>query len=217
MALKDTDYLRQLQALLPPGPAWPKDDDAALTRLLDALAAELARVDGRANGLLEEADPRTTAEFLEDWERVAGLPSPCVAAMDRPQSQGERVASLVGKLTSLGGQSIAYFVGLAASLGYRITISEYMPFRVGRGRCGDALCGEEWQFVWAVNAGATTVTPFLVGRSAAGDPLAAWGNARLLCEFERLKPAHTTIIFRFDSVSVMDSRGDIFIIDEGTL
>lgn len=48
MVLTETDYLRQLQALLPPGPAWPKDDDATLTRMLAALAAELSRVDGRA-------------------------------------------------------------------------------------------------------------------------------------------------------------------------
>jgi uncharacterized protein YmfQ (DUF2313 family) len=79
MALTDTDYLRQLQALLPPGPAWPKNDDATLTRLFGALASELARVDGRAWQLLEEADPRTTAELFLDWERVAGLPDACAA------------------------------------------------------------------------------------------------------------------------------------------
>lgn len=77
MALTDTDYLRQLQSLLPPGPAWPKDDGATLTRLFGALSSELARVDGRAWQLVEEADPRTTGELLADWERSAGLPDIC--------------------------------------------------------------------------------------------------------------------------------------------
>ena len=80
MVLTENDYLRQMQSLLPYGPAWPKDDGALITRLLGGLAAELARVDGRAWQLVEEADPRTVAELFADWERVAGLPDACAIA-----------------------------------------------------------------------------------------------------------------------------------------
>jgi len=107
MGVIATDYLAQLQALLPPGPAWPKGADASLTKMLTGLAQELARVDDRALQLVEEVDPRTTAELFIDWERVAGLPDACVTAFAGDQTTAQRRASLVGRLATLGGQSAA--------------------------------------------------------------------------------------------------------------
>src|SRR3546814_16731414 len=95
-------YLAQLQTLLPPGDAWPRDPDAVLTRMLDAFAAALAQVDGRAGDLITEADPRSTDELLEDWERVTGLPDPC--AGDEQTAEGRR-GRVVKKLPNRGGQS----------------------------------------------------------------------------------------------------------------
>lgn len=103
MGLTSTDYLAQLQALLPPGPAWSKDEDAPLTRLLTGLAQELARVDGRALQLAKEADPRTVAELFADWERVAGLPDDCAIAFGGDQTVAQRRAALLGRLAALGG------------------------------------------------------------------------------------------------------------------
>lgn len=196
MALTDTDYLRQLQALLPPGPAWPKDDEAWVTRFLGALAAELARVDGRAWQLVEEADPRTTAELFSDWETVAGLPDTCVALSGQVQSLAQRRAALVARLVMLGGASRAYFIALAASLGYVITITEFRSFRAGQSRAGDPV-STNWQFAWQVNAPLNTVTPFRAGNAVAGDAINAWGNKLLECVLSRFKPAHTTVIFAY--------------------
>lgn len=195
MVLTETDYLRQLQALLPPGPAWPKDDDATLTRLLAALAAELSRVDGRAQQLVEEADPRTVAELFADWERVAGLPDACAQAFGGDQTMAQRCAALVGRLTTLGGQSPAYFVGLAASLGYAITITEFRAHCVN----DDVECplyDTAWNFAWQVNAALNTVTDITVDNTVE-DPIAAWGNALLECVIKRLKPAQTTVLFSY--------------------
>lgn len=196
MVLTETDYLRQLQALLPSGPAWPKDDDATLTRVLGALAAELARVDGRAQRLVEEADPRTTSELLADWERIAGLPDPCVVAAGQAQSVAQRRAALIARLTMLGSQSKAYFIALAASLGYTITITEFHPFRAGQSRSGDPVA-TNWQFAWQVNAPLNTVVPFRSGNAVAGDPINAWGNKALECVLTRFKPAHTAVLFSY--------------------
>ncbi len=195
MVLTETDYLRQLQALLPPGPAWPKDDDATLTRLLGALAAELARVDGRAQQLVEEADPRTVAELFADWERVAGLPDACAQAFGGDQTMVQRRAALVGRLTTLGGQSPAYFIGLAATLGYAITITEFRAHCVNDD-VEQLLYDSAWNFAWQVNAALNTVTAITVD-STVEDPLAAWGNALLECVIKRLKPAQTTVIFSY--------------------
>lgn len=196
MVLTETDYLRQMQALLPPGPAWPKDDDALLTRMLGALAAELSRVDGRVQKLVDEDDPRMAAELLLDWERVAGLPDACVALSGQTQSIAQRRAALVARLTMLGGQSKAYFIALAASLGYTVTITEFRPFRAGQSRSGDPVA-TNWQFAWQVNAPLNTVTPFRAGNAVAGDPINSWGNKLLECVLSRFKPAHTTVVFAY--------------------
>lgn len=55
MALTVDDYLAQLQALLPSGPAWPRDVNADLTKLLMAEADELARIGARAEQLRTRA------------------------------------------------------------------------------------------------------------------------------------------------------------------
>lgn len=195
MGLTATDYLRQLQALLPPGPAWPKDDAATLTHLLSALAAELARVDGRALTLVEEADSRTVAELFADWERVAGLPDACAQAFGGDQTLAQRRAALVGRLTTLGGQSPAYYIGVAAALGYAITITEFRAHTVNDD-VEYPLFDESWTFAWQVNAALSTLTEITV-ESTVEDPIAAWGNSLLECVINRLKPAHTTVLFSY--------------------
>ncbi|MDE2440512.1 MAG: DUF2313 domain-containing protein [Betaproteobacteria bacterium] len=195
MALTDSDYLRQLQALLPPGPAWPKDDNALLTRLLSGLSEELARVDGRAWQIAEEADPRTVAELFADWERVAGLPDACAVVFGGTQTVAKRRAALVGRLATLGGQSPAYFIALAASIGYAITITEFRAHTV-EDDVNYALYDSAWNFAWQVNAALNTINEITVDMTVE-DPLAAWGNALLECVINRLKPAQTTVLYSY--------------------
>lgn len=195
MVLTETDYLRQLQALLPPGPAWPKDDDALLTRLLSGLSEELARVDGRAWQIVEEADPRTVAELFADWERVAGLPDACAVAFGGTQTVAQRRAALVGRLATLGGQSPAYFIALAASIGYAITITEFRAHTV-EDDVNYVLYDSAWNFAWQVNAALNTINEITVDMTVE-DPLAAWGKALLECVINRLKPAQTTVLYSY--------------------
>jgi len=187
-------YRQALQALLPPGPAWTREEGATLTKLLDALAQEFYRADVRAGELLDEIFPDTTIEMLQDWERVVGLPGACGELADTVQ---ERRRDLIARLTARGGQSRQYFTDLAATLGFTITITEYRPFRVGMSAVGDPICDSRWLFVWQVNGPQTTVTCFRTSESAVAEALANWGNGRLECIFEQLKPAHTVIIFSY--------------------
>ncbi|SNT29105.1 Uncharacterized protein YmfQ in lambdoid prophage, DUF2313 family [Noviherbaspirillum humi] len=197
MAVSAIDYLRQLQALLPHGAVWPRNDDAALTRLLQAAADELARIDARSEQLVSEADPRTTAELLADWERNAGLPDPALVVAGLSQSVAQRRTALVTRLTTVGGQSPAYFIALAGALGYTVTITDFKPFQAGVSRCGARLTNGAWRHAWQVNGALNTVTPFRAGQSAAGDPLNAWGNQLLEAVLSRFKPAHTTVLFAY--------------------
>jgi uncharacterized protein YmfQ (DUF2313 family) len=160
--------------------------------MLTALAVEFARIDMRAAELREEADPRTTVEMLPDWERVAGLPDPCAG---QAQTLAERRQRLVAKLAARGGQSIAYFVGIAAQLGYTVTIEEFRVFTCVS-RCIDALNPPPWQHAWRVRAPTNTVRT-MTAESGCDEPLASWGNQILECVIGRLKPAHTHVIFAY--------------------
>ena len=195
MGVSVDDYLRQFQALLPTGLAWPRDDDATLTKLLGGLAGELARVDGRARTLVEEADPRTAAELFADWERVAGLPDACAIAFGGDQNVAQRRAALVGRLTTLGGQSAAYYIGLAAAMGYAITVTDFTEHTVVDD-VEHPMYDSAWAFVWQVNAALNTVIEITV-ESPVDEPIASWGNALLECVIRRLAPAHTSVLFSY--------------------
>lgn len=188
-------YTELLAALLPRGVAWRSEDGSSINDLLVAMAEEFARVDVRSDDLHDEADPRTTVELLADWERIAGLPDTCLAGAT--QTMQERRAALVQRLTQQGGQSRQFFINLAASLGYTVTITEFRPFRAGISLAGDALTNGDWIFAWRVNAPETTIVSFRAGLSAAGEPLRTWGNTRLECAIERLAPAHTIVLFGY--------------------
>jgi uncharacterized protein YmfQ (DUF2313 family) len=129
------DYAVALANLLPQGQAWPRDEESTLMQVVKGLTRIWGDLEGRASDLLEqESDPRITVELLPDWERNWGLPDPCYQA---PLSVAERQRALVQRMTIEGAQSRAFFIGVAAYIGYSITITEFRPFMVGIDACGD--------------------------------------------------------------------------------
>lgn len=196
MGLSAADYLSQLQALLPQGPAWPREPDAQLTRLLSAFSEEFARIDARAAQVLDEADPRTTEELLTDWERVAGLSatSPLDGSL---LSVDQRRANLLGKLVERGGQSPAYFIQLAARMGFTITITEFKEWSVDDS-VDAPLYGTDWNFAWQVNAPLVTAQEWSVN-STVDDPFAVWFEGLLLEQaLAEDKPAHTVLLVNYE-------------------
>lgn len=71
MGLGAESYARMMQKLLPKGRL--RLFGGALSKVLLACADELARVDARANDLLDEADPSTADELLPEHERELGV------------------------------------------------------------------------------------------------------------------------------------------------
>ena len=188
------DYLQQEINLTPPGSAFPTEDSSTWVALLTAFAQEWARIDANTVLLLNESLPDTTIQLLPNWERVMGLPDDCSTLGDTIEI---RRLNLLSKMSSIGGQSSAYLVSVAAKLGYTITITEFHPFQVSRSKVGDAICNKDWWFAFRVNAPLNTVIYFRDSISSAGDPLATWGNTRLECVINKLKPAHTVAIFAY--------------------
>ena len=183
-ALGQADFLQALQNLLPSGPAWPRDPDTVLNLELAAVADGLAALHARAGVLSEtESDPSQTTELLADWESAFGLPDPCTPLN---ATVAQRRAALLAKIVALGGATPAYFISVAAALGYTITI-----------RNGISSDGTGWQHMWFVTAPSTTFSVFRTGQSAAGDYLTVYGNTMLECVLNRIKPAHTKLFFNY--------------------
>lgn len=193
--LSAADWRLVLQGLMPRGRAWPRDPDAVQARFLGALGEPLAAQHARILDLLErESNPALAAEMLADWEAAYGLPDDCTGA--NADTAGRRGA-LLAKIIAQGGQSRAYFVAVAAQLGYAITIEEFRPFRVDIATVETPLYDTDWIFTWLVRAPETTVTEFQVERSTCEDPLRSWGNDSLECVLNRLKPARTAVLFAY--------------------
>lgn len=187
------DILAARLALLPPGRAWPRDADAVIAQFLSVLAPTSVRVCARGLELLTDAFPTSTVELLPEWEESLGLPDPCAGTGQTVEARRNQV---VGRLTGLGGQSVPYYIGVAAGLGYAITITEFAPFRFGM-TFGMPLNGDAWAYAWQVNAPQFAIEDFELGTSGFGEPFASWGSTVLQCELTRLKPAHTVLNFSY--------------------
>ena len=205
------DYLWQFQRLLPRGRVWHRGWGTLQAADLLTLMPTWARLHARANDLIGEVFPCSTTEMLPEWEATLGLPDPCVQPPLATIQQ--RTAAVCAKFVARGGASQAYFIHLAASLGFLIEIDTFTPFRVGHSRTGDRLYGAEWAFAWrvVVQGAPGTITYFRVGASAAGEPLAAWGIKQLECMFEASKPANSQIIWSYNvNSSIWDGGASIW-------
>ena len=102
---------------LPERPSW--------WRAVFPAAAKARRLGAGAGP--RESDPRATIELLPDWERNWGLPDPCYTA---PQTIGQRQLALVMRMTMQGAQSRAFFINVAAQIGYPVVVRPSHRMRV---------------------------------------------------------------------------------------
>lgn len=150
------------------------------------------RGSARAAYLLQDAFPSTSAELLPEWESSLGLPGPYASIATTEAQLQQLVAS---RFASGGGQSAAYFIGFAKTLGYTITITQFRPMTAGQ-PVGGPVYGDAWAYAWQVNA-PTYVVDYLRAGDTIGQPLASWGNTIMQTELTRLKPAHTYLLFNY--------------------
>jgi uncharacterized protein YmfQ (DUF2313 family) len=209
------DYTHALLALLPTGPAWTREIGTVLYKTCNGLAGIFGYVDSRAGDFLErESDPRKTMEMLSDWERNWGLPDECFFFNGGDIAGRHRV--LMQKMTMLGGQSRAFFIEIAAELGYVITIHEHSPFMVGISRCGSTLDDagfQRWEigppeirFYWSIQVAGVSLVWFraTAGQSAIDPHLRIGYPTDLECILNIWKPAHTQIVLDYSGVGTSD-------------
>lgn len=173
--------LASLLSLLPPGDALPISSDSELAKVLRVTARAIDRIEQLADFVARDIDPRVTTTFLEDWERVLGLPD-CGSL---PDSTADRRAEVLEKYTRVGSLTKADLIDAAAVLGFSITIDEHFPYAPDSdgSPLGDA-------HVFDVVLPALEVSYFRVGESRTGDSLGSFGDARLTCLLDHRKPAH---------------------------
>ena len=187
-------YQSQLAALLPTGLAWPREPASTLQRLLAAWAVEFARAHAAADTLIDEANPARTQAMLADWLRVAGVPDQCV---EQPLNAAESRTHLLRSIADSGTPTPAYFVALAAAFGFSVSITEFIPHSV-EDDVEAPIYDLPWAHAWQVNSPLEgSVVPITV-EDDAETPIESWmANTVLECLFQRLKPAHTTVIFSY--------------------
>jgi uncharacterized protein YmfQ (DUF2313 family) len=197
-------YKGLIRELFPKGWAWRIYKESVFAAFIDALAEEPARIEERGFDFLEEMDPRTTFEMLDNWERLLGLPDDCTPA--GTPSIFERRVRVLQKLTTGGGQSKAFYQLIAQQLGYDvdvIDVENFKDFRVGTARVGDRLTNGTvandggWAYTWVMKAPAALTRQFRVGQSTVGDRLVLTENETLECVIRKFNPAHTTVLFAF--------------------
>ena len=208
------DYLWQFQRLLPRGRIWHRGWGTVQAEQLLTLMPTWARLDSRAQNVLADAFPCSTAELLPEWEASLGLPDPCVQPPLATIQQ--RASAVCAKFSARGGSSEEYFMRLAASLGYQIEIETFRPFRTGQSRAGDHLYDEDWAFAWRVNiqGNVGSITYFRTGKSTTSEPLQTWGIEQLECILAAFAPANTIPIWAYKiNSSIWD--GGLSIWDQG--
>jgi uncharacterized protein YmfQ (DUF2313 family) len=195
------DYLHLLLQLLPRGEVWPRDPDSVQVKLMEAIAATLAlpgtpgtiTLEERVCRLLDELDPRALVELLGRWERWLGLPDICMPKVTGLDARRQRI---VATENAVGGASPSYFIDLAALLGFDVQIEEPFPLGAGclRGGHRAGCC-----CAWVVHIRCVELED--------GVSLAE-AQAMLECIFQRLKPAHTSVFFRYGSSFCQNSDPD---------
>lgn len=213
-------FVHAFLALLPTGEVWPRATGATLVRFVTGLMGVTARwAERAATHLLAEAFPPTSLLLLPDWERVLGLPEPCLPVTNL--TIPERQLLVREKLRRRPGrQDRTYFLERAAELGYDdVTITEYVPAQCAMTQCGaqvsseadgkllvqGAGCGTPYiRFVWRITVSGPRLTWFAVGAAggrAGQDPHLKIRRADdLECLLHKLKPAHTKLIFNYTGI-----------------
>ena len=188
------NYLDALKKLLP-----PVSYDRNGVNLNIELAAEsnaLNAVNRSAQAVLGAITPFGANEMLEDWERVLGL------STDIQELYQARLDAVLQKLAAMGGLSIPYFLSLAQSMGYDITITESASelFRAGVNRAGDPVSSEASMWLWRVNVHSISkkLYYFRAGLSRAGDRLRTYTDPVIESVFNDLKPAFTLCVFSYE-------------------
>ena len=179
---------------------WPRGDihpkkgrDTNTEKLFCGLTEEAIRFDCEATALLNEIMPDQTGRFLEDWERILGLPL-CGEQLGSREERRDMVLAMlnIGPFTNL-----QFFIDIAALFGFTVEAEEFKPFRAGASGAGDRLNSVTQMGTIKISAECVDPIFFRAGNSGAGESLRACGNAGLICILTHFKLSFQFLFFEF--------------------
>lgn len=149
----------------------------------------LDRAGARDTKLLAELFANSSYEQLEAWERnYATAPF-----YDDPLLV--RQNKVVQKMSELSRLDRAYFVQIAAALGYVVVLEELHPFMPGWSGAGDEVGDDESDWCWRIYYTETDAYVFRAGESVVGECL-SYSLAGILQQIlNDLKPSDTFVDF----------------------
>lgn len=162
--------------LLPTGCVWAAKQvqSSNLYKLLENLQAkELRRIEDKIVRFIEQYDPATTNDFLTEWERVLQIPDDCIPLAT---TNAERQANIVLKMNLINIVTQQDYIRIADILGFTVTITPLI----------DIVTGFAYTFAFAFGSPRGAMYIWEVSGTY---------NAQLQCIFEKLKPAHTGIVW----------------------
>lgn len=140
--------------------------------------------------LLLEMFPDTVVDYLPIWERVLAI------APASDAQRAERVNEILFRLRSLGRLDRQYYIDIAATVGYDITITELKPLMAGWAEAGQEVLADYVRWIWQVSITDGFTRYARAGSAAAGEPIVWYRDKRHLDDiFNDLKPAHTLVVF----------------------
>jgi uncharacterized protein YmfQ (DUF2313 family) len=203
------DLLPQVIAVAPRGVVWGTDEvsdgtgaSPVMRKVWTALAGWLSDQYKSAFQAAAQTFPSAITYSLDDWEAEYGLPDPCTSPASGEQG---RINAVRARYGAQGGASPAYFVCLAASVGYDITITEPSDFICGLSECGgdDATTAQNGHHEWIIHLNSLGDIWFYTGDAIVAEtPLGGFLAATdLECILRRVAPTHTTLTFDYSGVS----------------
>ena len=168
-------------------------EDSNFRQLLKGWSYELQRLEATLIEVAQEYDIYNTNDFISEWENVVGIPDSCFSNEVDIVTRRKQV---IIKLSAEGVNTKQDFIDLAALLGFTITITYpaetpfYPPYDIPL----DLITGiPESRYVWIVTGDGLVpnVPPYDIPLS-----LISAQQSVLQCFFEKLKPAHTKIIYK---------------------
>ena len=162
-------------------------DFDALTIVLGDIFDE---VDAEIDSLLLEASPSTALDTFDQWLKDYSL------AFDSADTIAWKRQVLLARMNELGGLSIPYYVDMAARYDEVVAIRDSIVFKFGD-KFGGTFYGAEHVHSFVLTLKEQHRFPFKFGDKFGGKFLSYDKRNSMEELFQRLKPAHTKIFFKY--------------------
>ncbi|GAF92751.1 unnamed protein product [marine sediment metagenome] len=168
--------------------------ESNIRKVLLGLASEWLYLKEKSIEICDEYNPATTTAFIEEWEQTVGIPGEC---FDNTGTLEDRRNKVLLKLASTNATTARQFEAIGEILGFDISVEPaaesdavLLPATLPIVLIAEA----DIPFTIIVNLTGVVqqVLPQQLPFTLTSDP-----SEILVCLFDKLKPAHTNVIFRY--------------------